>query len=79
MTVEEARTAVFWRNTLLLCAAIAFLGAVVLGVSPWHVIGSDRDRHAAVLLLLGACCVAMGIREFASACHGHSRVCQRSL
>ena len=65
MTIEEARRSVFWRNALLLCATIAFCCSVAFGPKPWLVINSGCDRLALIVLLAGACCVAMGIRELA--------------
>jgi len=65
MTREEAHRAVFWRNVLLWCAAIALLAALAEGFRPWEALHSPQASHVLLLLFGSGCCVALGTREFA--------------
>lgn len=53
------------RNTLLLCAAVSILAALLMGFWPWSLIASSGKLLSFLLIVGGGCFAALAAREFA--------------
>ena len=63
---QDVRRALFWRNVLLAAVLVTFVRALAAGFAPWRALHSPRERMIVFLLIGGAFCCALGVREFAS-------------